>query len=178
LSQNANAASILGKLGAVLFAASHKTKWNPEQTASAPNVVIADKSEVVLGLALDEKLQINIRASAIELLSGTADRETLPKLLPLLSNKTLVGNYLLDPSDDQASVRNDQKRSLLGVQIRDLALATSIILNGNSPAEFGFSPQCFAEGKLVMNQAGFVTDQERNEAFSAWEKHNLSEKDN
>lgn len=238
LSKTGNAGSVTGNLGAVLFAASLKTKWDPDKEASTPLVPISDtrkiqsvlvqphmvttlkshfakaefralistwlqslpyqsddsakyaataikvidayqlrdKTELLLQFAIEQKLPANVRSQAIKTLSQTGDANSIPKLVPLLDDKTVVGNYLLarpipklDKTLETASPQ-PQSQPLLDVQIRDLALAALIILNGNSPVEFGFCPQAWWENKLVINQAGFCTQQERDKAFSRWEE--------
>ncbi len=142
---------------------------------------IGDKSELVLKYALDTKLSSHTRSLALATLSRIGTTETIPKLAPLLSDSTVVGTYVLTGpfqasatskpgSVNKASARSDI-RPLLEVQIRDLALAASTILKGSSPDQFGFHPQAMSEGKLVVNQTGFLTDADRGEAIIRWNKH-------
>ena len=240
LSIAGNAESVTGSLGAVLFAASLKTKWDPDKPARAPLVSISDtkriqnvlvqphmvstlkshfaksefkklistwldslpfqsdnsnstknvaaaievidayqlhnKSELTLSFAINRELPTNVRSAAIEVLSRIADAKISSKLLPLVGDETVVGNYLLSRSitklDKTVEIASTQPQTqLMEVQIRDLALATSIILNGSSLEDFGFYPQAFQHNELVINQAGFFSPDERTKAFSKWEKH-------
>lgn len=235
LSSSGNAESLIGNLGTVLFAASLKTKWAPDQLASAPAVPISDtkkihkvlvkphmvstlkthyakaefkdlisawlqtfpfqsdesgkyaaiaievievyqlgeKSELLLRFANQKELPTHVRSLAIRALSQTADAKLTPKLLPLLGEQTVVGNYLLGRYVTKGDTNTDANL-LIDVQIRDLALATLIILNESSLEDFGFFPQAFQENKLVINQAGFATREQRNEAFAKWKKRKAS----
>ena len=247
LSNSGNAESVINRLGAVLFAASRKTKWHPDRPDSAPQVLILDtkkiqsvlvqsqmittlkshvaeaefkslishwldslktepdtkhtatmvsvigayqlseKSDLTLQVALDKKISTRLRSSAIGILSQIGSAEILPKLSPLLDDSTVVGNYIptSDLDKEKATQTKDSEEisnqdaaavSLLEVQIRDLALATSIILQDNSLDEFGFRPQALVKDKLVTNQAGFFTEKERAAAFSKWNKHGSKKK--
>lgn len=239
LSDTGNAESVTGNLGAVLFAASLKTKWTPNEPASAPLVSILDtkqiqnvlvqpqmvttlkshfakvefeklisswldslpfqsdksakhvataiavidayqllnKSELPLRFAFDQELPSRVRSLAIEILSRTDNTKISSQLLPLLRDETVVGSYLLSrlvsklEKNSVTASAQPQTQLLMDVQIRDLALATSIILNGSSLADFGFHPQAWQENKLVINQAGFFSQQKRAEAFLKWKKH-------
>ena len=236
-SSNGSAESIIGDLGAVLFAASRKTKWDSDSPASAPRVLVTDnkriqtilvqpqmiatlqshsaesefkslislwldslqrepdadkhiattisvidayqlsgKNDLTLRFALDRKLPARLRSSAIEILSHVGSADISPKLVPLLDDSTVVGNHILkhDISNEKPNQNADPKPNrdnaseLVEVQIRDLALATSIILQDDSPAEFGFHASALNQKKLVMNQAGFLSEKERAAAFSKW----------
>lgn len=245
LSSNGNAESVINNLGAVLFAATRKTKWEADKPAAVPKILISDtkriqrvlvspqmittlqshvagaeikalisnwldslqltadptkhiattisviesyqltdKSELPLQFALDSKLSAHVRSSALAVLSATGSAELTPKLKPLLSDSSVVGNYLLTRQlnkDKPLETEDSQQSStnpLLEVQVRDLALATSILWQGNSPEEFGFHAQAVDENKLVINQAGFFTEKERSDAFSKWQEHLAAETKN
>jgi len=54
LSSSGNAESVIGKLGAVLFAASRKTKWEPDAPASTPRVLDSDTRRIQSVLILPQ----------------------------------------------------------------------------------------------------------------------------
>ena len=245
LSSNGNAESVIGNLGAVLFAASRKTKWDPDSPASAPRVLVTDnkriqnvlvqpqmiatlqshsaesefkslishwldslqrepdadkhiattisvidayqlseKNDLTLRFALDRKLPARLRSSAIGILSRVGTADISPKLTPLLDDSTVVGSHILkrELSNEKPTQNADPKANrdvtdeLVEVQIRDLALATAIILQDNAPAEFGFHASAVGEEKLVINQAGFLSEKERAAAFSKWNKRSVKKK--
>ena len=161
-------------LDSLPFQSEDSAKYASAAIAVIDAYQLENKSEFPLQFAVDEKLSANIRATAIEVLSRIADAKMSAQLLRLHSDQTVVGNYLLGRSNKLETKDSNpiETNALMEVQIRDLALATSIILNGSSLEEFGFYPQAFQDNKLVINQAGFFSQQERTKAFSKWEKQN------
>jgi hypothetical protein len=126
----------------------------------AVGLQLAEMAPWALEVALNRKNTATARAQALVLLSRVGNRAQLPRLEPLLTDTTVVGT-----------------RSIVGkivqAQVRDLALAATITLNGEKPADFGFlypklvpgphpapSPSCL----------GFVNEGERKSAFELWQK--------
>jgi len=129
---------------------------------------LRENAELTLKLALDKTLPTSTRSLAVEILSRIANQKIVNDLKPLLSDKALVGKYLPIPSDNKDSTTKKTKQ-LLEVQMRDLALATTIVLRQKKLEDFGFLPTAYDGKKLIANQAGFFSDKDRTAALLKWE---------
>ena len=61
---------------------------------------------------------------------------------------------------------------LTEVQIRDMALLTAIMINELKAEDFGFNPNCIRQSRIVKNNAGFLNEELRSNAFKTWTLRN------
>jgi hypothetical protein len=109
------------------------------------------------------------------------DKEHLPLIAPLLTDNNVVFNgaaagfRIAGVNQGQAPVR-----VVIQTQVRDIALAVTIKLSGQNPADFGFdslkATQAQGEQKPAQlqlaqsNKMGFRNDDDRTAAFKKWEE--------
>ena len=135
---------------------------------------LANQLAQVTRFANNRHLPPPTRITAIDVFGNLATKDDLREIEPLLDDRTVVGNYLprarnteLDGTDLQPSF-DLNRRKLMQVQIRDLALATSIKLSKLDLDKYGLDPKCFSGKKLIRNYAGFFSEEDRKTAFDKW----------
>jgi len=144
---------------------------NPKSVANQMALIdsyqFKNQAEKCLAFASDKRLPSQTRAIAIEIYFRLSD-QTTDALAHLLNDATIVGAYL--PTRDENSQPSDKssKGRLIEVQIRDLALAVTILQNNQDIRDFGFYTGALEKKKLAINQAGFFNDQDRKRAFESW----------
>jgi hypothetical protein len=115
---------------------------------------------LALEVALDPKSPATARAWALVLLGKLGDKSLVPKLLPLLADKTPVGTRVLD-------------KDTLRAELRDVALAAVVQLSGGKLDLAGFPyPAAMPALNVVPSPAclGFATEAQRAAAFAKWRK--------
>jgi len=113
-----------------LFVSWMENQPQPHMVANALQIAADLKMKetvpLILKIAKDKTTQIHIRAQAALLLIKSGSKENLKDVEPLFEEKTLVGNV--------RGINNKQGQ----VQIRDIALAISIKLNGQKMSDYDF----------------------------------------
>ena len=136
------------------------------------NYKLESSLKIIVDVATNKNAPVRIRATALETISRMGQREQCASLTALFDDDSQVGNYLpIKPkTNDKANAANNglMKKDLLEVQIRDLALATVILLNEKDIKQFGFLPTAFENKGLFFSQAGFLTEEFRDQAFQKW----------
>lgn len=149
---------------------------NPDQLMANKIAIIEgyelDCAEIILGIAVDEKAPVRIRANALETLSRVGNSDVCQRISSIFEDKAIVGNFLPitenKPANEKSKPRNLKSRALVEVQIRDLALATVILLNQKEISDFGFLSTAKDDNGLLFSQAGFTSDDQRQNAFAKW----------
>jgi hypothetical protein len=111
-----------------------------------------------LGLALDEKTAVSVRSAALLLVGKLGDKTLLPKLQPLLRDKTVVGTKVLG-------------KITLKAELRDVALGAVVMLKGEKLEDYDFPYPKVVPGLKALPAPvylGFATDAERDTAFKKW----------
>jgi hypothetical protein len=124
--------------------------------------------EPALGTAGNRKLMIYARAQALLAVGRAGGKEHVAKLEALLTDETSVATF---------GLQNPPKNIVRGEsQIRDVALAMAIRLNGQKPADFGFEALKLNSGFIESyHYLGFANDEARSAAqkkWAAWKKEN------
>jgi hypothetical protein len=110
-----------------------------------------------VAVATDRKAEVGARATAL-LLGRVGDKALVPRLGPLLSETTRVGTRRVGGT-------------LLTAELRDVALATMIQLEGERLADFGYPYVRAVPGlELVPEPAclGMASDEQRAAALKRW----------
>lgn len=136
---------------------------------------LTDQLNSVTSFAKNRRLPPPTRITAIDIFGNLADKDDAAKLQSLLDDRTVVGNYLprigiatAKRSDGGTPSFSKNRPRLMQVQIRDLALATSIKLTQLDPGDFGFDRKCFSGDNLIRNYAGFFSQEDRKSSFDKW----------
>jgi hypothetical protein len=95
------------------------------------------------------------KCMALLVLQKFGGKEHLPLVEPLLTDPTVCFD---------SGGLNQQKQ----VQLRDMALVTTILLSGQDPKKFGF--ERFQNPTLNFNPIAFANEEERKEAFLKWKQ--------
>jgi hypothetical protein len=121
--------------------------------------------EPALKMALAKEQQVYTRATAIIVVGRLGTKDHIDKLKPILSDPTAVGQSAFN------QVR-------INTQLRDVALAMSILLSGQQPLDYEFpylqAMQQFVRGNMSgfyysPHYLGFSDDAGRDKAFKKWE---------
>lgn len=127
----------------------------------ARQLQMKETSEVALRQALDKKSMAHLRGEALNYFLQGGDKALLPKLTPLLEDKTEIGSA----SGNFVQVRT---------QIRDVALAVMVHLSGQNPEDYGFPYlQIFQNqpiNQVTYHWFGFSNEKERSQALELWHK--------
>ncbi len=112
-------------------------------------------------IATDRKADVGARAMALLLLGGVGDKGLAPRLKPLLCETARVGTRRVGPTT-------------LTAELRDVALATLVRLEGGNVADYGY-PYLRAlpglKGVPEPSCLGFASDAQRAAALKRWEEH-------
>jgi hypothetical protein len=96
------------------------------------------------------------RAGAMTLLAREGKKESLPVLRKLFADEDLV----------QGAVRGREP-----IQVRDVALAATLLLTGRDPADFGFLARPPGDtARYSYTMFSFATAEDRDTAFAKWKK--------
>lgn len=113
------------------------------------------------------------------------DKQHLPLIEPLLSDATVVANGVAALNFRVAGAQQapPANRAVIQTQVRDIALAVTIKLSGENPADFGFdslkTPGDQKPAPLSLslsNRMGFRNDDDRTAAFQKWEEWQKGQK--
>lgn len=133
---------------------------------------LTNQVDWLLSILNHPSLPNQTRVAAIEAISQLGDEKLAPKIEALFNDNSVIGSYVARHENKTLKPNRSRpvpgKPQLMHVQFRDLALITAIRLLRKDPSDFGFSPEAMPNHRLVINQAGFLTDQERNIAFRKW----------
>lgn len=100
----------------------------------------------------------NVLPYAILAIGQFGDRADVPLLEPLLANDTVCHSW-----------HNGNFQDVIRIQIRDVALAVTIHLAGQDPANFGFELlRKDPNGLFYVYTLGFPADEQRDAAFAHW----------
>jgi hypothetical protein len=129
----------------------------------------------------------NIKNSTIHLaalaVGNYGDKEHLSLLEPLLTDTNIVFNGVAANFSIAGVQAQPAARAVVQTQVRDIALAMTIKLSGQNPAEFGFDSfktpgdQKLAQLQVAQsNRMGFRNEDERTAAFQKWEEWQKGQK--
>ncbi|MEL7499604.1 MAG: hypothetical protein AAFN77_18520 [Planctomycetota bacterium] len=115
--------------------------------------------------------RFNMIAAISQIDAPDQDRRLLESLSELFNDDTQKGPYLL--------ARDDAEKTefIIHVQLRDVALLASVLLENRAPEEFGFQKKCLksltSTSKPTTQEidprfAGFADNESREEAFRRW----------
>jgi hypothetical protein len=113
-----------------------------------------------LGVARDAKAPVAARAAALVLLAEVGNRGMTARLEGLLNDKTAVGTKALG-------------KKTLRTELRDVALAALVRLNGKKPADYGFPYLLAVPGLKTLPEPvclGFASPADRESALKKWKK--------
>jgi hypothetical protein len=99
------------------------------------------------------------KASAICCIGTLGSKSHLSVIEPYFTDKTVVQQGFIGPGGTGE------------VQMRDIALAVVIHLNGRNPKDFGFTQwQSYPNQMIPYHQLGFVDDKDRDAAIKKWKE--------
>ena len=105
--------------------------------------------------------QVYTKASVICCVGTIGTKDHVKSIEPLLKDETQVQQFFVGGA--QRGV----------IQIRDVALAITIHLNGKNPKDYGYRMWNVYQKQLIQyHQIGFSTDEERTAAFKKWADEN------
>jgi hypothetical protein len=149
-----------------------------QMNSVAMQVNMKELLDPALKVAVNPKVLVNARATALTLVGRLGTKEHIARLEPIVADNTLVGNFVLNirvvpaanpPGGVPGGVVNNQVRSV--IQLGDVALAMVIHLNGQKPGDFGYD-NVKANPNYLNSYAylGFSDDAARAEARRKWKE--------
>lgn len=102
--------------------------------------------------------QVYSKANALGCLGALGGKEHLKAVEP----------FLKDTAEMQQFIGRGGQRTT--IQVKDVALAIIIHLNGKNPKDYGYAQwQVFPNQPIQYHQLGFASDDDRTKAFQKWE---------
>ena len=149
-----------------------QVQWANMKMSVIAQYRLKNKLDVVMAVLSRKTFPAQTRATAIEVVSQLGNEQLIPKLESLFSDDSEVGSYLarqtLNAPSKTNAIRAASNLRLINVKLCDLALATAIILGREDLRDFGFPPGAMVGNKLVLDQAGFLSERDRQFAFEKW----------
>ncbi len=146
------------------------TRWEPVDMQNAmtiaTNLGMTDQS-VRLALRLFESKSATVyyRGNAAATLARTGDKTLIPRIAKAMDDKTVLTTIRKNMPGKPVN-----EWPTFEVQIRDVALAVSIILAGRNPTEFGFTDQQSGATVNYSYTRYYLTEESRKEAFEKWKE--------
>ncbi len=118
--------------------------------------------DVATGKRLVRPAHSQFRASALLIAGKLGEQSHIPRLLPLMEDRAVCASQ---------SGRSQPERQLLDVEVRDVALAVILHLQGAQPTDYGFEHIVEHGDKLfVLHSLAFSSASAREGAFDDWRK--------
>lgn len=132
---------------------------------------LTDKLDRVVSIASRSSLPIQKRIKALSVVRQIGGSRLIPEMENLMNDSTLIGNFMIRPAtqtDSASTNRKDQK--VMQVRFCDITLATALMLQKQKLPEYGYQQGAIVDGDLRVDQAGFVSETDRQQAFALWKK--------
>ena len=131
----------------------------------ADELKLNDVAPLAIAIATSERAyrpsHAQFRASALLVAGKLGDAEDIPSLASLLDDTAVCASQ---------SGRGRQEVELMDVEIRDVALAVTLHLAGEQPAEFGFEKAKSHDEKLfLLHTLAFEDQESRAAALALWQ---------